>query len=295
MEKANIIVSGKNGQLGFEFSRLVQGESDYNFLFFSREELDISSQPALEQVFHQYRPAAFINCGAYTQVDKAETDRETAFKINAEAVGLIANLCRIHDTVFIHFSTDYVFDGMGVRPYKTSDKTAPVNYYGYTKWMGEELALKNNDRTIIIRTSWVYSTHGKNFVKTMLKLMSERPEISVVNDQIGAPTYAADLAEAVLQMLPTVLRPEFQRYGVFHFSNEGVISWFQFAEKIKAVAGKSSTIHPIDTAGFPTPAKRPAYSVFDLSDIEKVFGIQPKPWDESLIRCLQKLKNDSAN
>lgn len=290
MEKKNVIVSGKNGQLGYEIAEIAHRYPQFNFVFFGRNELDISSQPQLENAFNNYKPVAFINCAAYTQVDAAESDRETAFKINAEAVGYIANLCRIQDCVLIHFSTDYVFNGLGVKPYTTSDKVAPINYYGYTKWMGEELALKNNERTIIIRTSWVYSTHGKNFVKTMLRLMNERPEISVVNDQIGAPTYAADLAEAVLALLPITITPEFQNFGVYHYSNEGVISWFQFAEEIKAIAAKTTTIHPIDSAGFPTPAKRPAYSVFDLSDIERVFGIRPKPWIHSLKSCIQKLE-----
>lgn len=291
MQNPNVIVSGKNGQLGYEINKLSVSFPQYAFHFFDVDDLDITSETALENIFSELKPVAFINCSAYTAVDKAETEQVIAYKVNAEATGLIANLCRINNTVFFHVSTDYVFDGNGVQPYKEIDKTNPVNYYGYTKWMGEELALKNHDKSIVIRTSWVYSSHGNNFVKTMLRLMKERPELKVVNDQTGSPTYAADLAEVILQLLPKSLQKDFDQFGLYQFSNEGVITWFQFAEAIKEIAGLSTPLYPIQTADYPTPAKRPKYSVFDHTKIKTALGVELKPWKASLQKCMQLLQN----
>ncbi len=235
--------------------------------------------------FQQYQPHYFINCGAYTLVDKAETEKELSEKINGENVGYIAELCKQFNTTLIHVSTDYVFDGNAKHPYKTDDATNPVNFYGQTKLIGENLALAKNDKTIIIRTAWVYSSFGKNFVKTMLRLMSERNEISVVNDQLGTPTYARDLATAICEIIASGK----EKYGVYHFTNTGIISWFDFAVEIKKLAGLNCTVHAIATSQFPTPAKRPHYSVLDKSKIAQDYSVQLKDWKVSLKECMQYL------
>ena len=284
-----IIVTGKNGQLGWEIDRLANDQSiPFDFLFAGRHELDLSDPSTIAPFFEKHRPAYFINCAAYTTVDKAETEKELAYTINAEAVGIIADCCKKYHTVLIQISTDYVFNGKGTAPYLPSTPTDPVNYYGFTKLKAEELAIQNNPSTIIIRTSWVYSTHGNNFVKTMLRLMKERPEIKVVDDQVGCPTYAADLAAAILQMI-TVLESGNQHFGIYQFSNSGQISWFQFAESIREEAGFTCRVLPIPSEAYPTPAKRPAFSVMDIQGLVKDFGISLVPWRNSLQQCLQLL------
>lgn len=280
-----IIVSGRDGQLGSELKDLASTQN-FEFVFTDVNDLDITDENALKEAFEKYKPAYFINCAAYTAVDKAEANQEIAYKINAEAVGYIAKLCRKHNTKLIQISTDYVFDGKSAQPYKEDDATDPVNYYGYSKWLGEELALNNNPETIVIRTSWVYSSYGANFVKTMLRLMNERKEINVVNDQFGSPTYAKDLAEAILS---TVNSQQSTINGIFHFSNEGDISWYDFAVAIRDIKQLDCVVHPISTSAYPTPAKRPAYSVFDKTKIVNTFKIQLKNWKESLQTCLEKL------
>ena len=197
---AYILVSGRDGQLGNELKNLTPTQN-FDFVFTDKDDMDITDENVLKEAFEKYKPVFFINCAAYTAVDKAETDQEITYKINAEAVGLIAKQCHQFNTKLIHISTDYVFNGNVTQPYKTDDATDPVNYYGYTKWMGEQLALNNNPDTIVIRTSWVYSSYGNNFVKTMLRLMKERKEINVVSDQSGSPTYAKDLAEAIHEIV----------------------------------------------------------------------------------------------
>ncbi|MFT4154758.1 dTDP-4-dehydrorhamnose reductase [Parafilimonas sp.] len=296
----HILVSGREGQLGSELKDL-PAKQKFQFVFTGRNDLDITDEAVLQAAFEKYKPVFFINCAAYTAVDKAETDQENAYKINAEAVGNIAKQCRQHNTKLIHISTDYVFDGKGVQPYKTDDKTDPVNYYGYTKLTGEQLALNNNPQTIVIRTSWVYSAYGANFVKTMIRLMKERREINVVGDQFGSPTYAKDLAEAILQIVNSewaaVNKEDTHSSqltdnsfpGIYHFSNEGNISWYDFAMAIRDIQQLDCTVNPIPTSAYPTPAKRPAYSVFDKSKIVNTFNIQLKDWKGSLQACLNKL------
>ena len=290
MSKPLVVVTGKNGQLGWELQQLVLNNSDrFYFLFLGREELDLSDPSSVIPFFVKHQPAYFVNCAAYTAVDKAESEQELAYTINAESVGIIAQQCKKQGCTLITMSTDYVFDGNGTSPYKTDTLTSnPVNYYGYTKWLGEKLALENNEHTIIIRTSWVYSEHGNNFVKTILRLMKEKPELKVVSDQIGSPTYAADLAEAIIQMIRS-LETGNKHYGVYHYSNEGVISWFEFAVAIRNMAKFSTTVLPQPSSAYPTPAKRPAYSVMDCSAIQKDFGVVLKKWEKSLENCLAKL------
>ena len=290
-----IIVSGRDGQLGNELKDLAS-KQNFDFVFTDKDDLDITDENILKEAFKIYKPVFFINCAAYTAVDKAEADQEIAYKINAEAVGYIAKQCHQQNTKLIQISTDYVFDGRSTQPYKEDDKTDPVNYYGYTKWLGEQLALNNNPETIVIRTSWVYSSYGANFVKTMLRLMKERKEINVVNDQFGSPTYAKDLAEAILEIVNSkplaVSRSPLTSHhsqNIYHFSNEGNTSWYDFAVAIKEIKQLDCIVHPIPTSAYPTPAKRPAYSVFDKTKITNTFGIQLKNWKDSLKECLQLL------
>jgi dTDP-4-dehydrorhamnose reductase len=280
-----IIVTGSNGQLGSELKDLAPHYPGIDFVFFSRSELSIKDKAALQNIIHLHRPDYFINCAAYTAVDKAEEEREAAFEINGTAVGEIARLCRENNCRLIHISTDYVFNGTTADPLKESDAVDPVNAYGESKLLGEQLALQNDPQSIIIRTSWVYSAYGKNFVKTMLRLMKEKESIGVVNDQVGSPTYAADLARAILQIITSGKWVA----GIYNFSNEGVISWFDFAVEIKKLTGASCIVNPITTDRFPTPARRPAYSVLDKAKIQRTLNIPLKNWKESLRTCLEKL------
>lgn len=284
-----IVVTGKNGQLGNAIAELSPGYADrFRFLFTAREDLDITDPQNLASFFEKYKPSYFINCAAYTAVDKAETEQETAYTVNAEANGMIARQCRSYKCSLLFISTDYVFDGKAAEPYQPGDKTDPVNYYGYTKLMGEKLALENNPDTIVIRTSWVYSAYGHNFVKTMLRLMKEKDQVSVVNDQSGSPTHAADLADALLRMIASLENGN-RRYGIYHYSNKGVITWYDFAVAIRDMAGLECAVHPIPTTSFPTPAKRPSYSVLDTSALGNDFPVAMLDWKKSLRVCLDKL------
>ena len=284
MEKPLIIVTGKDGQLGFELMQIQHSFSNnFNFLFVGRHEIDLSKTETVKDFFKNHQPSFFINCAAYTAVDKAETEQELAFTINAITPTEISKHCKEINCQLIHISTDYVFDGEKKAPYQTLDKTNPINVYGASKAKGEELILENNPKAIIIRTSWVYSSHGKNFVKTMMKLMSEKDEINVVNDQIGNPTYAKDLAEAIMQIVVQLnSNANFPHQNMYHYSNTGNISWFQFAKEIKEKIKTNCVIHPIRSSKFPTPAKRSTYSVLDCSSIQNDFGVEIKNWKISL-------------
>jgi dTDP-4-dehydrorhamnose reductase len=289
MSKPLIIVTGKNGQLGWELEQLsAKYLHSFRFLFTDKKELDLGTPASIPSFFEKQPPAYFINCAAYTAVDKAETDQETAFTINAESVGVIAQQCRQHGCTLITISTDYVFDGKADEPYQPATETNPVNYYGYTKWIGEKLALENNEHTLVIRTSWVYSEHGNNFVKTMLRLMKERKEVKVVSDQVGSPTSATDLAEAIMQIILSQENGN-RKYGIYHYTNEGVLSWYDFALAIRTISGSACEILPQPSSAYPTPAKRPAYSVMDTSAIVRDFGVSLPNWEKSLAKCLAKL------
>jgi len=282
-----IIVTGSNGQLGKELQRICNTLKGFEFTFLSRSDMPINQFELVRHIFNTIKPDYCINCAAYTAVDKAEEEKDLAFEINGESVGVLAAICLENESRFIHISSDYVFDGQGQKPYLETDETSPVNTYGASKLKGEEEAFKFNPESLIIRTSWVYSEFGKNFVKTMLRIMADKNSISVVNDQFGSPTYAADLAGAIF----SILQYSDWKPGIYHFSNEGVISWYDFAVAIKEFAGKETQINAISTPEFPTPAKRPAYSVLNKNKIQERFGIQLKDWKISLESCIQQIKN----
>ncbi|MGI8637988.1 MAG: dTDP-4-dehydrorhamnose reductase [Segetibacter sp.] len=285
MAKPIVLVTGQNGQLGSELKMLSEENNQYDYVFTDVAELDITNAENVTFFFEKYKPTVCINAAAYTAVDKAETEKDLALKINAEAVGNLAENCAKVNARFIHVSTDYVFDGTASTPYREGHPVSPVNFYGESKLRGEEIALAKLPSTVIIRTSWVYSFFGHNFVKTMLRLMKERESIQVVNDQFGSPTYAADLAATIMQ----IAAMQSVSGGIYHFSNEGIISWFDFATAIRDIAGLQCEVKPIDSSGFPTPAKRPAYSAMNKGKI-KSLGIELKDWRESLERCLMFLK-----
>lgn len=278
----NILVTGANGQLGMEFRELQSRFSSYNFLFVGREELSITEVSSIESYFLRYSIDCCINCAAYTAVDKAEADQEAALLVNETAVANLAAICHERQATFFHFSTDYVFDGKASMPYRETDLTSPVNFYGETKLRGEKAAMQNNPASVIIRTSWVYSRFGKNFVKTMMRLMSEKAEIGVVADQFGSPTYARDLALAVMHMIEgETITP-----GIYHYCNDGVISWHQFALAIKELTQSNCQVNAIETNAYPTPAARPHYSALNCKKIEETFSLKLSPWKLSLEQCM---------
>lgn len=282
--KKTILVTGANGQVGNEIRTLASNYPALQFIFTDVEELDITDEKKVNDFFISSTPQAVINCAAYTAVDKAETDIEKATLINATAVGILAGACKHLDIPFLHISTDFVYDGKKSSPYLETDAPNPLGAYAKTKLEGDALALKKNPKTIILRTSWVYSSFGNNFVKTMLRLAKEKPELKVVNDQIGSPTYARDLADALLKI--AIICDLQKQWGVYHFSNDGAISWCEFAKSILELKGIETPVHPIPTSEFPTPATRPAYSVMNKEKFSKTFGILIRPWKESLAECL---------
>jgi len=286
MEKKRILVTGANGQLGKELRDLATQYKDADFLFVSREDLPIHHFDLVRNVFDSFKPHFCINAAAYTAVDKAETEQELAHLINAEAVGVLAAVSAAHDCRFVHVSTDYVYDGSQIGAHKESDATAPVSVYGKTKLEGEQLAMQLDPQSIVIRTSWVYSRYGNNFVKTMMRLMQTRDQLSVVDDQWGSPTYAADLASCILDIIH---HPQWQP-GIYNFSNDGRINWYQFALEIKTQIGSACKINPIPSADYPTPAKRPANSWMDKQKIVGAFGIQLIDWKFSLSKCIKAIE-----
>ncbi|MEY4335646.1 MAG: dTDP-4-dehydrorhamnose reductase [Bacteroidota bacterium] len=286
MEKKRILVTGANGQLGKELRDLAPQYKDADFLFVSREDLPIHHFDLVRNVFDSFKPHFCINAAAYTAVDKAETEQELAHLINAEAVGVLAAVSAAHDCRFVHVSTDYVYDGSQIGAHKESDATAPVSVYGKTKLEGEQLAMQLDPQSIVIRTSWVYSRYGNNFVKTMMRLMQTRDQLSVVDDQWGSPTYAADLASCILDIMH---HPQWQP-GIYNFSNDGRINWYQFALEIKTQIGSACKINPIPSADYPTPAKRPANSWMDKQKIVGAFGIQLIDWKLSLSKCIKAIE-----
>lgn len=286
---SKILVTGANGQLANEVKTLSSYYPDFQFLYTAKEELPIENTDALKTFFQKNKINYCINCAAYTAVDKAETEKEKAFLMNAEAVGGLANVCRAHQAKLIHISTDYVYDGSVHNPLKEENAVGPINVYGASKLKGEELALQKNPSSLIIRTSWVYSPFGNNFVKTMLRLFKEKKEINVINDQYGSPTYAADLAQVIIKFIERTESGE-NFSGIVNYSNSGVTTWYEFAEEIKSLVNSSCKINPIPTSSYPTPAKRPLYSVLDTSRIKELLQIEIPSWKESLKKCVDILK-----
>lgn len=281
-----ILIIGGNGQLGNCLNKLISEYAlDYEFHFTDYDTLDITNQKQINEYFSEYEPHYCINVSAYTAVDLAEQEKEKAFAINAEGVRHLAKACSEKGIDLIHISTDYVFSGDTNIPYSEDDFTNPLSVYGTSKLEGENLALENNPKTIIIRTSWLYSEFGKNFVKTMLNLFSTKNELNVVADQFGQPTNANDLAETIMKIIST----EEKEYGIFHFSNYPETTWFDFAKKIAELSKSKIKISPITTDQYPTPAKRPMRSTMCLDKIENSYNIESKYWENSLEKCMEIL------
>lgn len=282
-----ILVVGGNGQLGRCLQKLAPKYHDrFDFNFTGSEALDITDKAQIEKEFEEYKPDFVINASAYTAVDLAEKEEEKAFAVNATGVGYLAEVCNDYNAILIHISTDYVFDGETNLGYSEDDFTNPIGVYGASKQKGEQLALENNPKTIILRTSWLYSEFNKNFVKTMLHLFEVKDELGVVADQYGQPTNANDLAEAIMD----IIEAKNKTFGIYHYSNYPETTWYEFAQKIKEFSGSDVKLKAISTADFPTPAKRPRRSTMSLDKIEKDYQIEPKYWENSLQDCIEILK-----
>lgn len=286
----NILVTGCYGQLGKELQKLSTCDCDHQWLFTDVDTLDITNPDAVERCFNEHRIGVCINCAAYTAVDLAEDEPETATRINALAPQLLAESCLKHHALLIHVSTDYVFDGNGTRPYKESDPINPQSVYGSTKAEGERLIRETGCNYFIVRTAWLYSSSGKNFVKTMLRLAETHGEINVVSDQRGCPTWAHDLAVALVNLLNK--NENAPLHETFHFTNEGNITWYDFACAIMDVAGKKCKVNPITTDQYPAKAHRPAYSVLDLNKIKTYTGMEIPFWKESLVNCIEEISKN---
>ncbi len=297
-----VLITGSNGQLGSELKELVSNSKleiqNYTFIFADSKLLDITDHQAVKKIIVDNDIKVIINCAAYTAVDKAETDIEMVDKINHLAVANMAIVAKEHDIKLVHISTDYVFDGQNYKPYIESDATNPQGVYGATKLAGEQAILDINPKdSMIIRTSWVYSYYGNNFVKTMLRLGRERDSLGVIYDQVGTPTYAKDLAEVILDILrknqycQSELVSESQ-VKIYNYSIEGVASWYDFAKEIMDIANISCQVNPIETKDYPTPAKRPHYSVLNKSKIKSDFDIELQYWKDSLKDCVTRILSD---
>lgn len=283
-----ILVTGGNGQLG-RAMRLASAESRHRYIFTDIEELNIVSAEAIEAFFSREAIDVVVNCAAYTAVDLAEEEAPIADSINHRAVALLAEACKRHNATLIHISTDYIFDGKAATPYTEESTPAPINAYGRTKWAGEQAVAESGCRAIILRTQWLYSEYGRNFCKTMLSLISSRDEVRVVADQMGTPTYAGDLAEAICDIIEG---DKGDKCGTYHYSNLGECSWYDFAAEIAKVSGcNSCKITPCTTADYPTKATRPQYSVLDKSKFMATFNIDIPEWRESLTKCIKRLNN----
>lgn len=281
-----ILVTGGNGQLGSELRLLSKVYTQFEWIFTDYQELDLCNLEKLETELTNINPQIIINCAAHTAVDKAEAEFELSDVLNHKSVAILAKWSKANDCQFIHVSTDYVFDGTASTALDENAQPNPINVYGVTKLTGEQACLKENPNAIIIRTSWVYSSFGNNFVKTMSRLMQERDSLNVVNDQIGSPTYAADLAQAIM----TILVHENWQAGIYNFSNEGEISWFEFALAIQEIGQFECNVSGIPSSAYPTPAKRPQYSLLDKTKIKTTFGVEVPDYKNSLRKCMELLK-----
>lgn len=289
-----ILVTGSNGQLGSELKELSMS-SYFDFFFTDINELNITSKKEIDQYTDKIQPDFIINCAAYTNVDQAEDEKEKAFLINSKAVQNIAEICAKKNIFPIHISTDYVFSGKNHLAYTEEEETAPIGTYGASKLEGEKYLAELCTKHIIIRTSWLYSPFGKNFLKTMLKLGASKPSMNVVVDQIGTPTYARDLAKAILQIIKKILiDSNSDNWGIYHYSNEGVCSWFDFAKKIQEIAQNKCKILSIESKDYPTKAKRPNFSVLNKSKIKHIFDIPIPYWEESVKSCIARIKDKNS-
>jgi dTDP-4-dehydrorhamnose reductase len=282
----NIVVFGASGQLGQCFKDLAERDGLSTIYFPSETEANILDTDALKKIFEAYKPAYSINCAAYTAVDKAEDDQELALKINKTGVENLSRLCAEYNSTLIHVSTDFVFKGDKPRPLNETDEALPISVYGQTKLDGEKAAEALLKKFFIIRTGWLYSEYGNNFVKTMLRLGAEKDEMKIIADQVGTPTYAIDLASCILQ----IINSSSSAYGIYHYSNEGVTSWYDFAKAIFDISNTEVKTIPIKTEEYITKAVRPAYSVMDKSKIKKEFNMEIPYWRDSLISCINRLK-----
>lgn len=289
MSQQNILITGANGQLG-NCLRDVAAEyqEKYRFFYTDVAELDITDAAAIDRYVADNRIDILINAAAYTAVDKAEDDVDTAYKLNRDAVRNLARVARDHDCLLVHISTDYVFSGESCHPYEVIDTPAPQSVYGASKLAGEQVIVESGCRAVVIRTSWLYSEYGHNFVKTMLKLGQERESVSVVCDQIGGPTYAGDLARLIFRLVETA--PGEQKTEFFHFANEGVCSWYDFAKAIMEIGGKTCRVNPISSSEYPAKARRPAFSVFNLRPTKDRLAFEIPYWRDSLVLVINKLQ-----
>ena len=283
--KKKILITGANGQLGNEMRNVLSEHREITAVYTDVEQLDITDADAIEHILAGEKFTHVVNCAAYTAVDRAESNEELCHKLNAEAVGLIGTAANRHNCRVIHVSTDYVFDGTSCTPYSEDYPTHPMSVYGRTKLEGEKLLLDATHDAIILRTAWLYSPYGKNFVKTMIELGRTREELNVVYDQVGTPTYALDLAQAIV----TIINGDKWVPGIYHFSNEGVTSWYDFTLAIHRLAGiRGCNVKPCDSSQFPTAATRPHYSVLSKNLIKSTFGITIPHWEESLAKCINR-------
>lgn len=289
MAALQIIVTGANGQLGKEFKDLSEG-SDYNFTFLSSSDLDISNRSQVVDYFKNHKVDIVLNCAAYTNVDLAETEKTKAYDVNANGVKNLLDAMS-DQCLMLHYSTDYVYHAKLGTAIKETEPPYPSNVYAASKLAGDQHVIKSDKKAIVIRTSWVYSTYGNNFVKTMLRLADKLPELKVVNDQIGAPTYAKDLASVSMNIINKMLSSDGISFynKIYHYSNTGQISWYDFAKEIFAQADKDVVLYAIPTSEYPTPASRPSWSVLDCSLIQDTFGVEFSDWKQSLAVCLEKL------
>ncbi len=282
----NILITGCNGQLGNEMQLQAAKNTQYNYFFTDVAELDITNRDAVVSFVKDNEIDCIVNCAAYTAVDKAEENEELANLLNNIAPGYLAEAVETRGGALIQISTDYVFDGTAHIPYRETESTCPNSVYGRTKLAGEQNAQAHCKNTVIIRTAWLYSTFGNNFVKTMIRLGKEKEQLGVIFDQIGTPTYAGDLADAIMTVINKGIVP-----GVYHFSNEGTISWYDFTKAIHRIAGiNTCKVNPLHTEEYPTPAARPHYSVLDKTKIKQTYGIEVPYWEDSLADCIAKLK-----
>jgi len=283
----NILVTGSKGQLGSELRDIASNYPDYNFFFTDIEELDLTDKNAVAAFFEENKINVCINCAAYTAVDKAEDEQEFALIINRDTVETLAKNCSKNKALLIHISTDYVFDGRNYKPYTENDVPSPQSYYGLTKLEGEKVAMSTSDNVIIIRTSWLYSKYGNNFVKTMLRLGKEKDSIGVVVDQVGTPTYAGNLAESIMEVVNQNGNGQVQE--IYHFSNEGAISWYDFAKAVMKIKKLDCKVNPIESKDFQAKANRPFYSVLNKSKIKSDFNLEIPYWYDSLKKVLKEL------